>query len=259
MQTPISHRGNIPFFHKKTEKEFQQDVYERYDEVVVKQSSLHLADEVWGEYPWQPVLDFAAPHYPADSVHDILDIGCGVGRWIGQLAQQYPAANCWGIDYSYQMLKRAHEFWIQGKGILFDLSNKGHAATLNVHGHQLNNLQFGLAKGEELPFDNNSQDLILNSFLLDRLSEPEKGLEEMYRVLKPKGKLILVTPLNFNKAAHWKKCYPPIKLYTLLSQIGFQIQDWQEEIIVQEPLDLHGNVVRWKCLGLVAGKEGSHS
>ena len=222
--------------------------------MVVKQSSLHLVDEVWEGYPWQAVLDFAEPHYPAIYRHHILEIGCGVGRWIGGLAKRFPAANCWGIDYSYQMLKRAHEFWKQGKGILFDLTNRGFGQRLNVSGHRLSNLHFGLSVAENLPFASGSQDLVLNSFLLDRLGDPSKGLEEMFRVLKPDGKLILVSPLNFSQSAHWETFYPPIKLYHTLTQVGCQILDWQEGMMIREPLDAHGNHVTWNCLGLVARK-----
>ena len=74
MQTSISHRGGIPFYYKKTEAEFQKDVYERYDDMVVRQSTLHLIDELWGGYPWQPVFDFAEPHYPTGPIHHILEI-----------------------------------------------------------------------------------------------------------------------------------------------------------------------------------------
>lgn len=255
MKPPISYRKDIPFFHEKTAAEFQKDIYERYDDFVVKQSSLHLADEVWDGYPWQPVLDFAAPHFSGFQPQKIVELGCGVGRWIGQIAQNFPEANCWGIDYSYQMLKRAREFWVEGKMILFDLTKRGYAKRFQVQGHQLGNLQFGLAKASNLPFDENSQDLVLNSFLLDRLENPIKGLKEMYRILKPDGKLILLSPLNFGNVVHWQNYYPPVKLYHILLKIGFEIEDWQENIEVREPLDLHGNVVCWKCLGFVVRKK----
>ncbi|MEO1262811.1 MAG: methyltransferase domain-containing protein [Bacteroidota bacterium] len=254
MQSPLSHRGGIPFFYKKTEKEFQKDPYEKYEEMVVRQSALHLADEVWEGYPWQAVLDFAGPHFPVIDQHQILEIGCGVGRWIGDLAKRNPAADCWGIDYSYQMLKRAREFWQLGKGVLFDLTNKGFSKRIHVSGHELNNLQFGLAKAESLPFGNDRFDFVFNSFLLDRLDDPDRGLEEMFRVLKPEGRLLFVSPLNFSKSAHWNAFYPPIKLFHLLTQIGFQVIDWREDLIVREPLDGHGNAVMWNCLGVVADK-----
>ncbi len=255
MKAALSQRGRIPFFYKKSDKEFQLDPYERYESMVSRQSALHLADGLWDSYPMQAVLDFAAPFYPSSQVAHILEIGCGVGRWIATLAQTFPKADCWGIDYSYQMLKRAREFWVDQTDIHIDLSSKGFSNILNIKGHRLKNLNFGLAKASALPFNYESQDLIINSFLLDRLDDPARGLAEMYRVLRPKGKLILITPLNFSKAAHWKAYYPPIKLFQLLGQIGFEVLDWQEEILINEPLDFHGNSVRWKCIGFAAQRK----
>lgn len=254
MKTPISYRNEIPFYTEKTEADYRKDIYERYDEMVVRQSALHLADGLWGKYPMQTVLDFAKDHYSLEKVAHILEIGCGVGRWIGTLAQTYPQATCWGIDYSYQMLKRAQEFWIQGKEVLIDLSDKGFPEKLKVRGKQLDNLRLGLAKAASLPFADNSQDLVVNSFLLDRLPEPDKGLVEMHRVLKPNGKLILITPLNFNQLKHWETLYPPTKLNHLFHQIGFDILQEQKEMIIEEPLDRQGNMVVWKCIGWVANK-----
>ncbi len=253
MKSIITSRKGIPFFHEKTAIEFQKDIYERYQEMVVRQSALHLADELWGKYPFQPVFDFTEKHYPKTAEINILEIGCSVGRWISTLAKRYPKATTWGIDYSYQMLKRANEFWVEGKEISIDWTNKGLPKQF-IKGERLTNLKFGLAKAENLPFDDNSQDLVLNSFLIDRLENPRKGLEEMYRILKPTGKLIVVTPLNFNKVEHWKMYYPPIQLSNILKEIGFGIVDWKEDIIVNEPLDAHENIVSWKCLGFVVKK-----
>ncbi len=47
MQPPLRHRNGIPFYINKTEAEFKDDVYERYDEMVTKQTALHLADDLW--------------------------------------------------------------------------------------------------------------------------------------------------------------------------------------------------------------------
>lgn len=253
MQASYYRRKGIPFFHQKTALEFQQDIYERYNEMVVRQSALHIADQLWGKYPFEPSFDFAKKHYPEASEINILEIGCGVGRWIATLAKHYPKSNCWGIDYSYQMLKRANEFWVEGKHISINWTSKGLNQQSQM-GEKLPNLQFGLAKAEKLPFDDNSQNLVVNSFLLDRLEDPIKGLKEMYRVLKPSGQLILISPLNFKKAEHWKMYHPPSQLSTILKKIGFEILDWKEDIIIREPLDGRGNLVRWKCLGFVVEK-----
>jgi len=123
-----------------------------------------------------------------------------------------------------------------------------------VKGDQLDNLKFGLAKAEELPFEDNSQDFIINSFLIDRLEYPNKSLKEMYRVLKPTGRLIVVSPLNFQKAEHWDMYYPPNRLSNTLKAIGFTIMEWKEDMTIEEPLDGHGNTVQWKCLAFVVKK-----
>lgn len=251
---PIFDRKGIPFFHQKTALEFQQDVYERYHEMVVRQTALHLADEFWGKYPFQAVLDFAETHYSNQDISTILEIGCSVGRWIGSLAEQYPNATCWGIDYSYQMLKQANDFWVKGKEITIDLSDKGFSELL-IKGKKINHLQFGLAKAEKLPFEANSQDLVVNSFLIDRVENPKQALQEIYRVLKSKGKLIVISPLNFQKAEHWQTYFPPIKIENILENIGFEILNWKEEIVIDEPLDFRGNSVSWKCLAFVVEKK----
>lgn len=255
MKAPLSHRKNIPFYCHKTPTDYQKDVYERYDPMVIRQIGLHLADEWWGGYPMQEVLDFGAPHYPENPQY-LLEVGCGLGRWIATLAQQYPQAACWGIDYSYQLLRQAHECWIQGQSLSLDGSHKGFSAPLKWTGKALSNLQLGLAKANALPFEDNSQDLVVSSFLLDRLEEPALGLQEMVRVLHTQGKLIVVTPLNFNQAQNWERFYPPGQLKELLPSLGLEVLEWKEDLLVQEPLDRHGNGIVWRCLGLVGRKVG---
>ena len=255
MKPPISHRKGIPFFSHKSQGAFQADIYERYDDVVLRQVALHLGDELWGHYPMQQILDFADDFYPNDPHQHILEIGCGVGRWIALLAKRFPESSCWGIDYSYQMLKQANSFWLTGKDVTIDLSRKGFHETYIAKGSHIKNLKFGLADALELPFSSNSQNLIVNSFLLDRLEEPVPSLKEMFRVLKPRGRLIMITPLNFKKTEIWDTLYPANKIYDVLLNIGYNIIDWKEDMLINEPLDAHGNVIRWKCLGVVADKE----
>lgn len=255
MKAPILYRKKIPFFHNKTNREFQEDIYERYDEMVKRQTTIHLADELWNKYPpLYPILEFAKDNYPNTNPANILEIGSGVGKWIGTIAQLYPESNCWGIDYSYQMLKRSHEFWIEGREVIIDQSARGFRSNLKIKGYELKNLQFGLAKAEHLPFLNNSQDLIVSSFLLDRLENPYDGLLEMYRILNSRGRIILITPFNFRKAKHWEIYYPPERLYGLIAEIGLNILRIQENILIEEPLDFHGNMINWRCTGIIMSK-----
>ena len=245
----LDYRKEIPLFYDKSEKEFRQDSYESYDLSVIRQTMIHLSDHLWDEYPMQKTLDYGLKHIPKNS-KNIVEIGCGVGRLIGEIAAKYSDANCWGIDYSYQMLKKAKETWIDGKSTDIDLSKYGFDEN-TLESHKLSNLQFGLAKCEDLPFSDQSQDLIISSFLLDRLSGPIQGLKEMKRILRPGGKIVIITPLNFVDASHWERFYPPTKLKKALQEMHFEIVDWTEDITIDEPLDKRGNVIQWKCLGLV--------
>ena len=253
MRSPLLHRKSIPFFYDKSPGEFQKDRYERYDPMVIRQTALHLADELWDQYPLQPVFDFAQPHLPT-SPKNVVELGCSVGRWIAILAQQYPKATCWGIDFSYQLLKQAKEFWVRKKSIQIDTSRLGFSGIRNLEGFALENLQFGLAKASNLPFDDNSQDLLIHSFLLDRVEDPMTALKEHYRVLSPNGILIFVTPLNFQEAKLWEKYYPAIKIHQMLTLLGFSILDWKEDLKITEPLDARGNALVWQTIGIVAQK-----
>lgn len=262
MNQPIHIRRAIPFFHDKTEAEFRQDPYERYDEVVVRHTALHLADPVWGGYPFQPLLDWVMANLPADKTDlpegknlQLADLGCGVGRVAGEMAQHLPNAKVWGLDFSYQMLRRAHEFWVDGETLPLDWSERGLPPS-QVVGQHLQNLQFGLAKAEKLPFDNASLDVVVSTFLLDRLDEPLLALREMQRVLRPGGRMLLVSPLNFKLAENWRRFHPAGKLIGFLQNLDWEIESWQDDWQLTEPLDARGNRIVWSCVGLLALKQG---
>ena len=127
---------------------------------MIRQIALHLTDELWGGYPFQEVLNFILENLKESENLKIADLGCGVGRLIGELATRFPQTDCWGIDYSYQMLQQAHRFWLSQQSLYLDRTERGFPI-VQKKGHQLENLQFGLAKAESLPFDDNSLDLSL--------------------------------------------------------------------------------------------------
>lgn len=251
MQIPIYYRNNIPFFYDKSKSDFQLDLYERFDPMVVRQSMIHGCDHLWKGYPMQPVENYLKDNWPSQKLMRILEIGCGVGRLIGSVAEQYPNSTCWGIDYSYQMLKRVKEIWLDGSDVYLDISRYGIQETVSIQGKSLTNLNIGLAKCEALPFENESLDLIFSSFLLDRLNDPLIGLKEMKRVLKKEGRIMLVSPLNFNAKSAWDTCYPVSNLLKEIRAMGFTIMNNTQDITVYEPMDIHGNKIIWNCIGLV--------
>jgi SAM-dependent methyltransferase len=51
---------------------------------------------------------------------------------------------------------------------------------------------------EKLPFESNFFDLVVSAWVLEHLPDPEKAFQEIFRVLKPGGKVIFLTPNVWN-------------------------------------------------------------
>lgn len=102
----------------------------------------------------------------------VLDIGCGRGGVLEQLgdAVQHPI----GIDPDW----------------------------LSLHEHRLSNLPRAVATADQIPVKNESVDLILCSWVLEHLPNPQLTFNEIARVLKPGGVFCFITP-NKNSPIAW--------------------------------------------------------
>ena len=94
-----------------------------------------------------------------------------------------------------------------------------------------------VGKGEELPFNENSFDNVLCCFVWRNVSDTEKALSEVYRVLKPGGKFILLDmtrPKNsFLKIIH------KIGTYILLHFVGLITLNLKEYSFLYKSLDFY--------------------
>lgn len=222
------------------------DPYEQYDPMVLRQSLLHLSDELHPVgYPFQALLDWMHARLPTNTPEVILDIGCGVGRLAGALARHYPKATVWGVDYSYQMLRQAWRYWKSGSTLEVNGNARGWPC-LQLQRPTIDNLQFGLATAEDLPIQSASVPLCTASFLFDRLEHPEAFLQEVYRVLVPGGQFLLATPFNFQRADLWRQYGEVSKLVAALERMGFSSQHQIDRLELTEPLDGRGNRLLWE-------------
>lgn len=250
MKSPVSIRGDIPFYYSKSEEEFKGDIYERYDELVTRQTALHLADSLHGAYPFQDLLDYVLQWLPAGEDLRAIDVGCSVGRLAGEIARRHSGWSVTGVDLSYQMLRQANDYWVKGETLRPNLVRYGFG-TPTLSTTPLPNLRFALAKAEELPFSDQSIDVLVNTFLIDRLPDPFAAFPEFRRTLTPGGRLITVTPLNFLQPASWRQAYPPVKIFEHLQRNGWKVLDWLDPFDLFEPMDVRGNAVRWSCVAFV--------
>lgn len=115
------------------------------------------------------------------STADVLDVGCGTGLLLERLFRERPSAKLTGVDASTAMLDVARD-------------RLPTEVTL-VEGN-----------AEALPFADRSFDVVTSSSVLHYLREPSRGLEEMLRVLRPQGMLIVTD---------WCGDYLSMKLFDL--------------------------------------------
>ena len=94
-----------------------------------------------------------------------------------------------------------------------------------------------VGKGEDLPFYENSFDNVLCCFVWRNVADTEKALSEVYRVLKPGGKFILLDmtrPKNsFLKIIH------KIGTYILLHCVGLITLNLKEYSFLYKSLDFY--------------------
>jgi demethylmenaquinone methyltransferase/2-methoxy-6-polyprenyl-1,4-benzoquinol methylase len=115
-----------------------------------------------------------------------LDLCCGTGDIAFALAQR--GADVTGLDFSPQMLEVA-------------------AARRQANSKStIKNLKFMQGDAQQLPFADNSFDIVTVGYGLRNLASWERGLEEMRRVARPGARLIV---LDFGKPpnAVWRAVY----------------------------------------------------
>lgn len=120
----------------------------------------------------------------------ILDLGCGDGNVTIRIAEACCAKEVFGVDVDDQALQQA-----QRKGMTVV------KADLNV---------------DKLPFQANYFDLVIMAEVIEHLLDPDHALQQVQRVLKPGGYLLLTTPnlgwyvnrlvLLFGYQPYWTGC-----------------------------------------------------
>ena len=103
----------------------------------------------------------------------VLEIGCATGTLsLAAKRQAGPTGSVFGIDIIPGMIEVSR--------------NKAAQAKLDV--------TFQLGNIENIPFPNEYFDVVICSFMIFHMSEKvrNKGIEEIYRVLKPQGRLLVL-------------------------------------------------------------------
>lgn len=109
-----------------------------------------------------------------------LDVGCGAGQVVGRLKEA--GFEAWGVDVSEPSIARARKF--SERCLLYD--------------------------GKTLPFPADHFDSVGALNVLEHVDQPEAFIEEVVRVTKPGGKIVISSP-NFYRVAGFRDYHPRMR------------------------------------------------
>lgn len=159
------------------------EAHQPVDDAVGRYSTLAPVYELWAQFtesrPRRRVLELA-------DVHDgeaILEVATGTGAQLVSLAQRNPSGRTVGIELAEGMLSQTRKR-LQAAGLT--------SAEL-VRGDAL-----------QLPFADESFDLLVNGYMLDLLPREDipRALVEFKRVMRPGGRLVLSNMTKGERRRH---------------------------------------------------------
>ena len=168
----------------------------------------------WDERFYTPEMAERLPHlvslFQLQKGAKILDVGAGTGGIIPYLLEAVgPEGSIWAVDFAEEMIKIGRKKFQKESRVVFEL-----------------------ASVEDLPFKDRFFDQIVCFGAFPHFEDKEKALEEMGRVLKPRGTLIIAHALSsVALRSHHQNCAPVSKdflpeegeMRSLLEKAGFQL------------------------------------
>jgi ubiquinone/menaquinone biosynthesis C-methylase UbiE len=172
--------------------------------------------------PWHNlVLGHAVPDRDF-CVQRLLEIGCGRGGfacWLGENEKR--PCEILAADFSEEAIKIGKK---------------------QAEEKKINGIIWLQADMQDIPIQNDSVDTVVSFETIEHVPDPVKALHEVYRILKPGGKLFLTTPNYFGSTGLYRvyvdifkggfsECGQPINNWTFifrtkkwLKRAGFQIE-----------------------------------
>ncbi|MBO4260544.1 class I SAM-dependent methyltransferase [Streptomyces griseorubiginosus] len=139
------------------------------------------------------LADALGPATGGGTPRTVLDIGCGDGTAAATAAPLLPGHRIVGVDWSQDALRRARahlSYTIRGE-----------------------------LTGGGLPFRTGSADAVLFSEVIEHLVDPDAALDEIRRVLRPGGHLMLSTP---NLAAWYNRALLAAGVQPVFSEVSLR-------------------------------------
>lgn len=193
------------------------ELYKKHSKKTFDKKSNNYDETFDGKYCERlyPIIVKRLKKYPFKK---LLDVGCGTGTLLSMVLRQYKNVEISGIDISKEMINKAKDL----------LENKAELLT---------------GDSENLPWEDNSFDIIICNASFHHFPQPIKTLQEMGRVLNKKGRLIILdawlpNPFRFlfnvffqtpfNKTGD-VKMYSEKEMCKMLKDCGFDNINWEAD------------------------------
>jgi ubiquinone/menaquinone biosynthesis C-methylase UbiE len=257
-------KTKIPIFAARKKKDREKDKYDKDFEYVDRYTGLfafaHLLFRHGGGEGLYRTIDCALlANLDRKTEHSVLDIGCGVGRMLYDCADLFPNTFFVGMDYAYNMCIRARQILVSGKEIPLaeSLAHTGLGTTGLLFTKTKKSENIFLAQGSvmDLPFNDDSFDCVVNTYLIDRVEDPRLAVTEMARVLKPGGLFVLSDPLSFEKAAPQNIIPDASALVDVITRAGIEITEHFDQLVYREMKDARGNYNDFQSFVCVGRKQ----
>ena len=144
----------------------------------------------------------------------VLENGCGVGMYIEHLIPH--AGVVVGLEYDFERARQAH---------------------------QLSDHILGAA-GEFLPFPEHTFDVILSHEVLEHVQDDRAAVEQMVRVLRPGGRMIIFAPNRGypfeTHGIYWRGCYR----FGNIPLVNYLPRRWRDKLAPHVGVYTHGDLGR---------------
>lgn len=149
---------------------------------------------------YQQIVNVCIPYITSESC--CLDLGCAFGRLSLELAKR--SRYVIGLDWSIHYIRSALKIVLFNKKVIIRINDIGERCRkAPLKGFGIKNCDFVVGDAQNIPFDDSSFDFVLCANLVDRVSEPNRMVDEIRRVLKMNG-VVAITD-----AFSWQEEYTP--------------------------------------------------
>ncbi len=186
----------------------------------------------------------------------VLDVGCGPGMILADLARSFPAVRFTGVDRSTVMIDLARRVVCAPptSTVELDASDYGFAPS-RMSGLGLTNVRLRHCSLEDLAGSERHQ-LVVASHLLDRVPNPSGGLDALLDLVATGGSILLSCAFSYESRQQWNALPSSAALVSRIENRGFVVDHLDDHVPYREQLDVRGTWTQHRVLVVRAVRGG---